>query len=43
LIEAGVLLVSIKIILLSYKNSISSQEILKKLDEIDEKIKETEN
>jgi hypothetical protein len=34
LLEAGVLLVSIKLIMMSYKNSISNREILNKLDEI---------
>ncbi len=34
LLEAGVLLVSIKLIIMNYKNSISNKELLKKLDEI---------
>ena len=34
LLEAGVLLVSIKLIMMNYQNSISNREILKKLDEI---------
>lgn len=34
LLEAGVLLVSIKLIMMSYKNSISNKELLEKLDEI---------
>lgn len=36
LLEAGVLLVSIKLIIMSYKNSISNKELLEKLDEIKE-------
>ena len=34
LLEAGVLLVSIKIIMMNYKNIISNQKIMKELDEI---------
>ena len=34
LLEAGVLLVSIKIIMMNYKNIISNQKIIKELDEI---------
>jgi asparagine N-glycosylation enzyme membrane subunit Stt3 len=34
LLEAGVLLVSIKIIMMNYKNIISNQKIVKELDEI---------
>jgi len=33
-LEAGVLLVSIKIILLGFKNSLSNQQIIRKMDEI---------
>ena len=33
-LEAGVLLVSIKLIIMSHKNSISNKELLKRLDEI---------
>lgn len=36
LIEVGVLLVSIKLIMMNYKNSVSNQELLKKLREIKE-------
>jgi hypothetical protein len=36
LLEAGVLLVSIKLIIMSYKNSMSNKELLKNLDEIKE-------
>ena len=38
LLEAGVLLVSVKIILMSAANRDSNREILKKLNEIDEKL-----
>jgi len=41
LLEAGVLLVSIKIILMSSENKSSNKEMLKKLDEINEKLKES--
>ncbi len=41
LLEAGVLLVSVKIILLSASNRSSNKEIIKKLDEINEKLKES--
>ena len=34
LLESGVLLVSIKLIIMNYKNSISNKELLKNLDEI---------
>jgi hypothetical protein len=34
LLEAGVLLVSIKIIMMNYKNIISNKKIMKELDEI---------
>lgn len=40
LLETGVLLVSIKLIMMSYKNSMSNQELLKKLDEIKSLLKE---
>jgi len=36
LLEAGVLLVSIKLIMMNYKNSIANKELLAKLDEIAE-------
>jgi hypothetical protein len=36
LLEAGVLLVSIKIILMNYRNSVSNELIISKLDEIKE-------
>jgi hypothetical protein len=39
LIEAGVLLVSIKLIMMNYKISSTEQEILKQLNEIKEKLK----
>jgi hypothetical protein len=39
LLEAGVLLVSVKIILMNIKNSNSDKEIMKKLDELNEKLK----
>ncbi|MBX9808211.1 MAG: hypothetical protein K2X95_10480 [Flavobacteriaceae bacterium] len=38
LLEAGVLLVSIKLIMMSYKNSISNKELLNKIEEISEKL-----
>jgi hypothetical protein len=41
LLEAGVLLVSIKIILMSRSNVNSNQEIIKKLKEINEKLKDS--
>ena len=34
LLEAGVLLVSIKLIMMNYKNSLSNKELLKNMDEI---------
>jgi hypothetical protein len=43
LLEAGVLLVSIKIILMNYKNSVSNQLIISKLDEIKEIMKGQNN
>jgi hypothetical protein len=43
LLEAGVLLVSIKIILMNYKNNISNQIILKELEEIKETLVELKN
>lgn len=36
LLETGVLLVSIKLMLMSYKNSLSNKELLENLDEIKE-------
>lgn len=38
LLEAGVLLISVKIIILGASNKISNMEIIKKLDEISEKL-----
>jgi len=38
LLEAGVLLVSIKLIVMSYKNLISNKELLNKINEISEKL-----
>jgi len=38
LLEAGVFLVSMKIILMSYKNSMTEEKILKELKEIKEKL-----
>jgi hypothetical protein len=38
LLEAGVLLVSVKLIMMSYKNSISNKELLNKIKEISEKL-----
>jgi hypothetical protein len=43
LLEAGVLLVSIKIIMMNYKNIISNKEILKELNEIKQAIIEIKN
>jgi hypothetical protein len=43
LLEAGVLLVSIKIIMMNYKNSLTSKEILKELNEIKETLLEMKN
>jgi hypothetical protein len=43
LLEAGVLLVSIKIILMNIQNSKMNEEILKKLDELDGKINRIHN
>ncbi|MDD3875966.1 MAG: hypothetical protein PHT69_05060 [Bacteroidales bacterium] len=40
LLEAGVLLVSIKIILMSAANRKSNKEIINKLDEINDKLKD---
>lgn len=39
LLESGVLLVSVKIIMMNYKLSQSSQKILKKLDDIEKDLK----
>jgi hypothetical protein len=36
LLEAGVFLVSIKLIIMSYRNSMSNKALLKRLDEIKE-------
>ena len=38
LLEAGVLLVSIKLIVMSYKNSISNKELLNKIKEISQQL-----
>ncbi len=38
LLEAGVFLVSVKLIIMAYKNSASSRRIIKELEEIKEKI-----
>jgi hypothetical protein len=43
LLEAGVLLVSVKIILMGAANKNSNEEISKKLDEINEKLKDSNN
>ncbi|MBN2519146.1 MAG: hypothetical protein JXB17_01460 [Bacteroidales bacterium] len=43
LLEAGVLLVSIKIIMMNYKIIISSKAILKEFDEIKETLSEIKN
>ena len=40
LLEAAVFLVSVKIILMNSENRSSNREIIKKLDEINEKLKE---
>ena len=40
LLEGGVFLVSVKLVLMSYKNSLSTQELHKQLDEILEAIKQ---
>ncbi|HYX08261.1 MAG TPA: hypothetical protein VE912_16135 [Bacteroidales bacterium] len=42
LLEAGVFLVSVKLIIMAYKNSKTSRRIIKELEEIKEKI-EKEN
>lgn len=41
LLEAAVFLVSVKIILMNSENRSSNKEIIKKLDEINEKLKES--
>lgn len=41
LIEAAIFLVSIKLIMMSRKNSNSAKEILKKLDQINDELKES--
>jgi len=38
LLEAGILLISVKIIILGASNRISNMEIIRKLDEISEKL-----
>ena len=43
LLEAGVLLVSVKIIMMNVNNSNSNKEILKKLEDLDEKLKKINN
>ena len=43
LLEAGVLLVSIKIILMNIQNSNTNKEILKKLDDMDAKLRTIQN
>jgi hypothetical protein len=43
LVEAGVLLVSIKIIVMNYRITVSNKAILEKLDEIRETIREKAN
>jgi low affinity Fe/Cu permease len=43
LIEAGVLLISIKIIVMNYKIAVSNKAILEKLDEIRETMREKAN
>jgi hypothetical protein len=43
LLEVGVLLVSIKLIMMSYKNSVSNRELLNKLTEIREAITKSQN
>jgi hypothetical protein len=40
LLESGVLLVSIKIIIMSHRTASSNMEIIKKLNEINEKLKD---
>ncbi|MDT8402040.1 MAG: hypothetical protein RQ743_10120 [Bacteroidales bacterium] len=42
LLEAGVLLVSVKIIMMHYSHSLSNRKILNKLEEIEEMIKNRE-
>ena len=39
LLEAGVFLVSVKLILMAYKNSVTSQELLNELKEIKKRLK----
>lgn len=43
LLEVGVLLVSIKLIMMNYKNSVSNRELSKKLTEIQEAITKSQN
>ena len=37
-LEAGILLVSIKLIMMSYKNNLSNEELLNKIKELSDKI-----
>jgi len=41
LLEAGVFLVSVKLIMMGYNNSVTTQKVLKELEEIKGSIKET--
>jgi len=43
LLEAGVLLVSIKIIMMNYKNSVSSKKIMDELEEIKKALIDSKN
>ena len=43
LLEAGVLLVSIKLILMNHKSSSLNERILKKLDQINRQLSESDN
>ena len=43
LLEAGVLLVSAKLILMNYKTSSVNERILKKLDQINQQLSESDN
>ena len=43
LLEAGVLLVSTKLILMNYKSSSVNESILKKLDQINQQLSESDN
>ena len=42
LLEAGVLLVSVKIIMMNYKLSITNQKIIKKLDDLEKNLSNKE-